>query len=232
MTGVDSMHGKQLALWVLLAVALRLSAEGASDNGWLSFTQDVVSSNALDADKDARVGTDEKPGDGWCAATALDVAVHFDPSRHDVSTRFCVAGSPYVWRLTPIERAIGAEQLYALGPEPPPPPGGAWPGASIAAIRLDAPIAFTRGRTQPGAMDGEKKELAATELGALYSAASLDRLREAFHRVLAPGTENLVSNGSTEAFGSRFKDGRVVLEVSDLSAEERDGAGVPLAAQR
>ncbi|GEM_PF-3935357 len=227
------MHGRLLAPLLLLLLGLHASSEGAADVACLAFTQAAAASDAVDADKDARVQADAKLGAGWRAATVLDVAVHFDPARHDASVRFSVAGSPYVWKLTPLVAADGgATDLLVLGPEPPPPPGGVWPLASIAAIRDDAPIAFTRGRIQPDAADGEKDELAVAELGALYGAASLDRLREAFRRVLTPGTEKLASNGSAEAFGLRLKDGQIVLEVSRQSAKEREGAGVPLAAQR
>lgn len=229
------LHGCVLAggLALLLPLSLSLRAEEAPAGPCLAFSAGACASNALDADKDAQVRADEKLGESWRAATALDVAVHFDPARHDASARFSVAGSPYVWRLTPYTRADGeATDLFVLGPEPPPPPGGRWPSAVVAAIRSDAPIAFTRGRIQPGATDEEKNALVITELGAHYATAPIDRLRGAFCRAFAPSTEKAATRGSAEAFGLRITDGHIVLEVSVLSSEEREETGLPLAAHR
>lgn len=218
------MYGRPFILWVLLALPHPVLAEGTSDVHWLSFTRDVVSSNALDSDKDSRVQVDPSLGARWRAATALDVAVHFDPARHDVNARFCLAGSPYVWRLTPIE---GGAKLYALGPEPPPPPGGVWPSVVIAGIRDDAPIAFTRGRIDPGATDEEKDALACSEIGNSFLAASDVRLQSLRFWVLPPPTEAYVVRTDVRAWRILIRDGRV-CPGSEQNVPGCDGELLPI----
>lgn len=210
--------------WLALVLLLgRLSAEEAASP--LAFPQAEAASNASDAEKDAKLGK------GWRAATVLDVAVHFDPSTHAVGTRFVTAGSSYVWSVTAVEPADGGTEVrYVLGPEPPPPPGGRWPSAVVAAIRLDAPIAFTRGRVRPDAKDAEKEKAICGELGEGYRAAPLPRMREAFRCVLPPGTEKFAVSGDAQVWGVRLRDGKLVLDATALSAQESEDA--PLAAMR
>ncbi len=224
------------ACWVACSVALLIlsrpawvAAEGTSPPSKLAlpvaFTEAEAASNATDADKDAKVGK------GWRAATVLDVAVHFDPAKHAAGTRFVVAGSTYLWTVTKVEPADGGKEVrYVLGPEPPPPPGGRWPSGVVAAIRLDAPIAFTRVRVSPDAKDAEKEEAIRGELGEGYHAAPLPRMREAFHCALPPDMEKFAAGGDTEAWCVRLRGKRLVLEGTGLAPDESED--VPLAAER
>lgn len=188
----------------------------------LGFAQVQLSCGATDAAKDKAVQGKGGLGEGWRAATPLDVALWFDPAVHPITVRFSLAGSQYAWGLTAYTRGDEDPQTrYVLNPEPPPPPGGAWPDVVVAAIRTDAQTLFTRGRLTEGGGGREGEELVESEFGSEYRLAWPRELEGRFGQVLPVATETFWLAGEPKAWGVRQTEEG--LELTEL--ESSDGQG-------
>ncbi len=202
--------------------------EPAASASPLGFAQALLSSGATDAEKDRAVQGKDGLGEGWRAATALDVALWFDPQIHPNSLRFSVVGSPYAWTIAPYVRSDeDTRERLVLNPEPPPPPGGTWSSVAIAAIREDAPILFTRGRPTEGGGGREGEQLVEKELGGEYRLAWPRDVEGKFSKVLPTAMETFWLAGEPKAWSVRQADkGMELIEQAPSDAVGRACAAV------